>query len=147
MTVAGRVPANAYLAGAIVSEVVATVCLKALSSAPALLMVVVVGYAASFLLLAMTLRAGKGVGAAYGIWGASGVVLTAVASWLLFAEAITPVMAAGFALIAVGICVLEVASDRHARRAAAGSGADAGAGSDGGSGADAGLGGEAGEVA
>ncbi|GAB2557232.1 DMT family transporter [Leucobacter ruminantium] len=109
--------ADAFLLCAIVSEVTATLSLKALMRAPWLVVVVVIGYGASFVFLALTLRNGKGIGVAYGIWGASGVVLTAVASWWLFGEAISPLMAIGFALIACGVVVVEVGSELHRRRA------------------------------
>lgn len=108
--------ANVFLGCAIVSEVVATLSLKAVMHAPWLVIVVIVGYGASFYLLALTLRNGKGIGVAYGVWGASGVVLTASASWLLFDEPIRPIMAVGFALIAVGVVVVEVGSEIHQRR-------------------------------
>lgn len=103
---------------AIASEVVATVSLKATMAAPWLVALVVAGYGAAFYFLALTLRHGKGIGVAYGIWGASGVVLTALASWVLFGEAITPVMGAGFALIACGVVVVEVGSEMHQRKLA-----------------------------
>lgn len=109
---------NLFLGGAIVVEVVATVSLKAVMTAPWLVIVVIAGYAAAFYMLALTLRCGKGIGVAYGIWGASGVVLTALASWALFGERITPLMGAGFALIAAGVVVVEVGSELHQRRLA-----------------------------
>ncbi|MGJ0204134.1 SMR family transporter [Leucobacter sp. gxy201] len=108
--------ANLFLGCAIVAEVIATVSLKAVMHAPWLVIVVGAGYAAAFWLLALTLRNGKGIGVAYGIWGASGVVLTALASWALFDERITPLMGAGFALIAAGVIVVEVGSEVHQRR-------------------------------
>lgn len=95
---------------AILAEVVATVCMKAALDIPALAVVVVLGYVASFWSLALTLRRGMGVGKAYGIWGASGIVLAAVLSWVVYGETITPVMGVGFALIAVGVALVEIGS-------------------------------------
>lgn len=114
MTRRGR--ANLFLGCAIVSEVVATLSLKGVVEVPWLVAMVVAGYGASFYFLALTLRNGKGIGVAYGIWGACGVVLTACASWLFFGETITPLMAVGFALIAVGVAVVELGAELHHRR-------------------------------
>lgn len=111
--------ANAYLVAAIASEVTATVSLKAALTEPSFIAVIVVGYLASFFLLAMTLRNGKSVAAAYGIWGASGVVLTAVASYFIFDEAISPRMAIGFCLIALGVVVVEASAGMGAQGRAA----------------------------
>ena len=61
------------LAGAILSEVTASLSLKGALDRPALYAVVLVGYAASFVALAMVLRRGMALGVAYGIWGALGV--------------------------------------------------------------------------
>lgn len=101
---------------AIVAEVAATLSLKGMRGMPLLGVVVLTGYAASFVLLALTLRAGKGNGTAYAIWGASGVILTAVGSWAVFAEEITPRMAVGFLLVAVGVAVVEFGADRAQRK-------------------------------
>lgn len=107
--------ADLFLLCAIVCEVAATLSLKALAEAPWLVAIVISGYAASFWFLALTLRCGKSIGVAYGVWGACGVVLTAVASWMLFGEPIRPVMAVGFLLIAAGVVVVEFGAERHRR--------------------------------
>ncbi|MFD6107966.1 SMR family transporter, partial [Nocardia salmonicida] len=75
------------LAAAILSEVAASLSLKGSETYPALYVVVVVGYVAAFVFLAAVLKRGLALGVAYGIWGASGVALTAVLSSLLFDEA------------------------------------------------------------
>jgi small multidrug resistance pump len=95
---------------AIIAEVAATVCMKAAQELPALYLVVVAGYVASFWSLALTLRRGMGVGKAYGIWGASGIVLAALLSWAIYGETITPLMGLGFVLIALGVVLVEVGS-------------------------------------
>lgn len=112
-----RLRADLFLGCAIFAEVSATLSLKAAMEVPWLIAVVIVGYGASFYFLALTLRNGKGIGVAYGIWGACGVVLTAFASWGLFGESISPVMAVGFVLIALGVVVVEVGAERYQRRA------------------------------
>lgn len=98
-----------YLVGAIVSEVGATLSLRMASRgrrsfwAP-----VAVGYLLAFAFLTLTLSAGMGLGVAYGIWAASGVALTAIASRVLFDEPLTTVMVAGIGLIATGVLLIEL---------------------------------------
>ncbi|MGE2737816.1 DMT family transporter [Mycolicibacterium vaccae] len=108
----------ALLGCAIFSEVVATLSLKAAQTVPVLYLVVVVGYVASFVLLALVLRRGMNLGVAYGIWGASGVALTAVLSAVLFGEALTALMGAGLVLIIAGVFLVESGSRSHATAAA-----------------------------
>jgi len=97
------------LAGAIGSEVSAVLALRlAVTGRRAWYAVVVTGYLLAFVLLTLTLDAGLGLGVAYGIWAATGVALTAIASRVLFQEPLTPVMAIGIALIAAGVLVVEL---------------------------------------
>lgn len=105
------------LAGAIVTEVAASLSLKAALEQPALYVVVVVGYAAAFVLLTFVLRAGMPIGVAYGIWGACGVALTALLSALIFGEPLTPLMLAGMALVIIGVLCVELGSGRAAKPA------------------------------
>src|SRR5690625_3335988 len=84
-----------FLIGAILAEVIATLSLKAALDLPVLYLVVAAGYAVTFVLLAQSLRRGMGLGVAYGIWGASGVTLTAVLAAFLFGEDLNAVMAWG----------------------------------------------------
>ena len=51
---------------------------------------------------------GLGLGVAYGIWAASGVALTAVASKALFKEPLTALMMGGIALIIAGVLLVEL---------------------------------------
>jgi small multidrug resistance pump len=106
------------LAGAIVCEVAATLCLRAALDIPVLYVAVVAGYIASFVLLALVLRRGMPVGVAYGIWGAVGVASTALLSAVLFGETLTPVMLLGIALVIVGVLTVELGSGAARRRAA-----------------------------
>ncbi|MEU4416516.1 DMT family transporter [Nocardia salmonicida] len=98
------------LAAAILSEVAASLSLKGSETDPALYAVVVVGYVAAFVFLAAVLKRGLALGVAYGIWGASGVALTAVLSSLLFDEAFTLAMGAGLALVIAGVLLVETGS-------------------------------------
>lgn len=106
------------LAAAISCEVTASLSLKGALDAPALYAVVVAGYLASFVFLALVLRAGLPLGVAYGIWGALGVALTALLSALLFAEPLTALMGAGMVLIIGGVLLVELGSQRAHDRAA-----------------------------
>ncbi|WP_375386602.1 DMT family transporter [uncultured Microbacterium sp.] len=97
------------LAGAIVVEVTATLSLRAATHGSRLWYIVVgIGYVAAFGLLSLTLKTGIPLGVAYGIWAATGVALTAVASRLIFKEPLTWIMAVGIALIMGGVLLIEV---------------------------------------
>src|SRR5690242_14660862 len=74
---------------------------------------VVVGYVASFVLLAMVLKRGMPVGVAYGVWSAIGVAATAILGKYLFDDPFTWTMAAGIVLIAAGVWLLETGSAGH----------------------------------
>lgn len=100
------------LIGAILTEATATLSLRGALDHPALYAVVVVGYTVSFGFLALVLRQGMGLGIAYGIWAACGVVLTALLSAVLFGEAFTLMKASGIVLIAAGVAVVEIGSHR-----------------------------------
>lgn len=107
-----------YLAAAILLEVAGSLSLKGALTHPALYAVVALGYLGAFVFLAQTLRAGLPLGVAYGIWGATGVALTAVASALIFDEPLTPLMAAGIAVIIAGVLCVEMGSQRARAQAA-----------------------------
>jgi small multidrug resistance pump len=98
------------LAVAILCEVTASLSLKGALDNPALYVVVVVGYLASFTLLAVVLRRGMALGVAYGIWAALGVATTAAMSSLIFNEALTTLMGLGIILIIAGVLTVELGS-------------------------------------
>ncbi|MFC2780149.1 DMT family transporter [Actinomyces sp.] len=100
------------LGGAIVSEVLATLALRQALNHPGFYVMVGIGYALAFILLSLTLKAGMPLGVAYGLWGALGVVLTAVLSMLVFGEPITVIVALGIALIMAGVLLVEVGAQR-----------------------------------
>lgn len=104
----------ALLAGAISTEVAATLSLRASQDHSAWLIVVVAGYVASFVLLTMVLRAGVAVGVAYGIWGALGTAVTAVLAAVLFGDPFTRPIVVGIGLIIVGVLLVEFGSHRAA---------------------------------
>lgn len=96
------------LVTAILSEVTGTLALRvAARGRPGFYAAVLVGYVFAFALLAATLRHGMPLGVAYGIWAAAGVALTALASRVLFGEALTVRMVGGIALIAAGVLLVE----------------------------------------
>ena len=99
-----------FLVGAIVSEVAATLSLKAGMENPLFYIIVAVGYAAAFIFLTKALKMGMALGVAYGIWGASGVALTAVLSNLIFKEPLTAIMIAGIIVIIIGMLMIELGS-------------------------------------
>ncbi|WP_316291333.1 SMR family transporter [Clavibacter michiganensis] len=114
------------LGAAIVSEVAAALALQAAVDVPGWYALVVAGYLTAFWFLTRVLKAGMAVGVAYGIWGASGVALTAVGATVLFGQPLTGLMILGLVLIVAGVLLVELGSQRaHAARAAAASAASA----------------------
>lgn len=105
------------LAGAVVCEVTGSLSLRAAVDDPRWYALVVVGYVSAFAFLAAVLRRGMPLGVAYGIWGATGVVLTAALSAAIFGEPVTLLMGAGMALIIGGILLVEVGSHRATEEA------------------------------
>ncbi|BBZ33446.1 QacE family quaternary ammonium compound efflux SMR transporter [Mycolicibacterium confluentis] len=75
---------------------------------------VILGYVASFVMLSWSLSLGMPVGIAYGVWSACGVALVAVIARFLFAERLTPMMAAGIGLIISGVLVIQLMGSVHA---------------------------------
>ncbi len=98
------------LAVAIVSEVVATLALRAALDHQAWFVVVAAGYLAAFVLLGAVLAAGMPVGVAYGIWAASGVALTAVLAAVVFSDPFTLRMGLGIGLVIGGVLLVELGS-------------------------------------
>lgn len=107
------------LAGAIVTEVAATLSLKAALSQPLWYVVVVCGYISAFWLVAQAMRRGMPLGVAYGVWASVGVAATALLSHVFYDEPLTLVMLAGLGLIIAGLLLVELGSQHAQRRAAA----------------------------
>lgn len=99
-----------FLIGAILLEVTGSLSLKGALDAPILYGAVIAGYGGAFICLSMALRRRMPLGVAYGIWGAVGVVLTAVLSQVLFDEALTALTTLGIAVIVAGVLLVEVGS-------------------------------------
>ncbi|MFI6813402.1 DMT family transporter [Nonomuraea sp. NPDC050328] len=100
-----------FLSAAIVSEVGGTLALRMVSHGRGRtpwVITLIVAYLAAFGFLTLTLADGMALGVAYGIWAASGVALTALASRVLFGEPLTKVMVLGVALIAAGVLLIEL---------------------------------------
>ena len=99
-----------FLAGAIVSEVVATTFLKLSEGFTKLVpsIVVVVGYIAAFSMLSQALTRGMTIGVAYGVWAAVGVALVAIVGAAFLGESMTWVQVGGIALVIAGVLALEL---------------------------------------
>lgn len=104
-----------FLVAAVLSEVAASLSLKAALADPAWYAVVVTGYVAAFTLLAAVLRRGTPVGVAYGVWAALGVTLTALGGAVVFGERLGPAVLAGIVLVVAGVLCVEIGSHRPAR--------------------------------
>lgn len=100
----------ALLLAAIFTEVAGTLSLRASHDHAAWLIVVVSGYFLSFFFLTMVLRAGMGVGVAYGIWGALGTATTAGLAAVFFDDPFTTSVMIGIGLIIAGVLLVEFGS-------------------------------------
>lgn len=100
-----------FLAIAIVAEVIATSALKASDGFTRLnpSLIVVSGYVIAFYCLALALRVIP-VGVAYAIWAGMGIVLIAIAAWIIFQQHLDAAAIIGMALIIAGVVVINVFS-------------------------------------
>ncbi|SEQ70274.1 SMR family transporter [Arthrobacter sp. OV608] len=103
------------LGGAVLTEVSATLALKAAMETPGWYVLVVVGYIAAFSLLTVCLRLGMTISVAYGAWGAGGVTITALLSALIFDETLTWLMGLGMMFILAGVVTVELGSQNAKR--------------------------------
>jgi small multidrug resistance pump len=103
------VPPVIWLLLAIGSEVVATSALKASDGFTRLVpgVVVVVGYAASFYFLALSLRAIP-LGVVYAVWSGIGTAAIALIGVFFFRETLGVAGIAGITLIVLGVVVLSL---------------------------------------
>ena len=97
------------LAAAIVTEVAGTLALRASEGFSRLLpsIIVVIGYLASFVLLAWVLKS-LPVGVVYAVWAAAGIAMVSVLGWVMFRDTIPPLGIAGIAVILVGVVMLQL---------------------------------------
>ncbi|WP_428080729.1 DMT family transporter [Candidatus Avelusimicrobium alvi] len=100
-----------FLAGAIVFEIIGTNALKAAAGftrlGPSLL--TVAAYVGAFYLLGLSLK-GISLGIAYAVWAGVGIVLTALAAFLVFRERPDLPAVLGMGLIILGVVVINVFS-------------------------------------
>ena len=103
-------PTGILLSIAILSEVAATVSLRLADgfSRPLPSVVVVVGYAISFWMLALVLRQ-LPVGLTYAVWSAAGTALIAAVGIVAFGEPATAIKIASLGLIIMGVVGLNLA--------------------------------------
>ena len=101
----------AYLALAIIAEVVGTSALKASNGftlwVPST--VVAVAYSVSFYFLSLALRTIP-VGVAYAIWSGVGIVLISAIGWIAFRQRLDAAALAGIGLIIAGVAVIHLFS-------------------------------------
>lgn len=101
----------AYLAVAIVAEVIGTSALKASEEFTRLVpsVIVIVGYMVAFFFLSLTLRT-MPVGIAYAIWAGAGIALIVVASAVLFQQLPDLPAVIGLTLIVAGVVIVNTMS-------------------------------------
>lgn len=101
----------AWLAIAIISEVIGTSALKPSAGFTRLLpsLVVIVGYGSSFYCLSLALERIP-VGIAYAVWSGVGVVLVAGVAWWWHGDRLDAAALAGIGLIVAGVLVLNLLS-------------------------------------
>jgi small multidrug resistance pump len=99
-----------WLAAAILSEITATLCLRASDgfAKVGFDVVVVIGYIASFTFLSRSLQDGMSLGVAYGVWSGIGVAVVAVLGRALFDDKLSPTTVAGIVLIILGVVVVQL---------------------------------------
>ena len=100
-----------YLLAAILCEVIATSALKAAEGFTRLgpSLVVIIGYGLAFYCLSLTLRTIP-VGIAYALWSGIGIVLIALAGWILYRQPLDLPAIVGMALIVAGVLVINLFS-------------------------------------
>jgi small multidrug resistance pump len=101
----------AYLAIAIIAEVIGTSALKASMgfTRPGPTAVVVVGYGVAFYFLSLTLQT-LPVGVTYAIWSGVGIVLISLFAWLAYGQTLDLPAVIGLTLIIAGVVVLNLFS-------------------------------------
>ncbi len=101
----------AYLAIAIIAEVIGTSALKASMgfTRPGPTAVVVIGYGIAFYFLSLTLQT-LPVGVTYAIWSGVGIVLISLFAWLAYGQTLDLPAVIGLTLIIAGVIVLNLFS-------------------------------------
>ena len=101
-----------FLVFAILTETVGTTALKASDGFTKLWpsLIVVVGYGASFYLLALALKT-MPVGIAYAIWSGLGIVFIALIGYFYFRQTLDAAAILGMGMIVAGIIVMQAFSN------------------------------------
>lgn len=96
-----------YLVIAIVSEVIATSALKAADGFTQLVpsIIVVLGYAAAFYFLSLTLRFIP-IGITYAVWSGVGIVLVSLIGWFAYRQPLDIAAIIGIGFIVTGVMIL-----------------------------------------
>jgi small multidrug resistance pump len=99
------------LFAAILAEVIATSALARSDGFTQLWpsLVSVAGYAVAFFLLSLVMRTVP-VGIVYAVWSGAGIVLVALAGWLLFGQKLDLAALVGLAMIIAGVLVINLLS-------------------------------------
>lgn len=99
----------AYLAVAIVAEVIATSFLKQSDgfTRPVPTIVMAIGYIVAFFFLSLTLREVP-TGIAYAIWSGVGIVLITAIAWIVQGQRLDAPAMIGMALIIAGVLVMNL---------------------------------------
>ncbi|CAB3746891.1 multidrug transporter [Burkholderia sp. MSh2] len=110
-----QLPGYAWLAIAIVAEVVGTSALRAADGFTRLWpsMLVVAGYGIAFYCLSLTLRT-MPVGIIYAVWSGAGIVLITLVAMLLYRQVPDLPAVIGLGLIIAGVVVLNLFSKMQA---------------------------------
>ena len=101
-----------YLLLAVAAETIGTTALQASQQFSKLLpsVIVVLAYAVSFYLLALTLKV-MPVGVMYAIWSGLGIVFIAVIAWIIFGQKLDAPAIIGMSMIVAGIIVINLFSN------------------------------------
>ncbi len=110
-----QIPGYAWLAIAIVAEVIGTSALRAAEGFTRLgpSLIVVAGYAVAFYCLSITLKT-MPVGIIYAIWSGAGIVLITLVAMLLYRQVPDVPAMIGLSLIIAGVVVLNLFSRMQA---------------------------------
>jgi small multidrug resistance pump len=105
----------AWLAIAIVAEVIGTSALKASESfsRPIPSLITAAGYAIAFYCMSISIRTIP-VGLAYAIWSGVGIVLITAIAWVVFKQKLDAPALAGMGLIVAGVLVINLFSKSQA---------------------------------
>jgi len=100
-----------YLTIAVISEVVATLSLKAADEFTKLLpsILVIVGYGISFYFLMLCLRTIP-VGITYALWSGFGIVIVAIGGRVIYHQVLDLPAIVGMTLIAIGVVTINIFS-------------------------------------